>query len=77
MVELASFDARNDAIASGDDSSSISNYAWWETALILDALDRLFSKFKASLYQRKLDRVLRQWPGSLLCTHCGRTEKRR
>jgi hypothetical protein len=77
MIDLADFDARRDAISSGDDSLSLSNYHWWEASLLLDGLGRVVDKIKASFLQRRLNRVLRSWPRSLYCSACGYIVKRR
>jgi hypothetical protein len=71
MIELERFDARSDAISSGDDSTHISNYGWWESAIILDGIGRVIDKIKAFFLQRRLDRVLRSYPASLYCSGCG------
>jgi hypothetical protein len=76
MILLAGFDARSDAISSGDDSLSASNYVWWEASLIFDFFGRAWDKTRAHFQQRRLDRVLRRFPYSLYCSHCGYILKR-
>jgi hypothetical protein len=77
MIELYRFNASDDSIGLDRGGWSGGGRMFWEIEWEWEFLARFFSKIRASLYQRRLNRVLRRYPGSLYCSGCGYILKRR
>ena len=75
MVDLSEFSAGENM--AGVDRSTGYGAVWSGTGGLLNLLLVPFALLGAAWKQRRLDRVLTQYPYSLYCAGCGHVERRR
>ncbi len=77
MIDLADFDARDDAIPVDRGGWSGGGQAWWEIDWEEELSYRFLYRIRASIRQWRLSRILRRYPRSLFCSGCGLILRRR
>lgn len=75
MVDLAEYSASENM--AGIDRSTGCGSAWTGTGGLLNLLLIPFALLGAGWKQRRLDRILTDYPYSLYCAGCGHVERRR
>jgi hypothetical protein len=77
MVDLARFDAREDAVPVDKGGWSGGGRYWPEIDLAAEMEYRLWHRILAAVRQWRLNRVLRRYPRSSYCPGCGYLIKRK
>ena len=77
MIELNRFNAEDDAVPVDRGGWSGGGRAFWEMNYEAEGIARITYMIQAWFQQRRLNRVLRQFPNSLYCSNCGYIVKRK